>query len=362
MSVCCSSMVRGLTAVGLLTCGMAGFAFADEPAPEAPEPAATTTTALKPADTAPDVPDSEATDELTLPAAFSKRVPENRDDLREMQAHVRSLVASLTECTVNVQIGPAQGSGVIVTSDGFILTAAHVSGRPGRSVDVYLQDGTHVKGTTYGRDDMLDAGLIKLNKGSDWPHAEMAPSDSVEYGEWCLATGHPGGLRDGRAAVLRLGRVVFSTSRVIQTDCELVGGDSGGPLFDMHGRVIGINSRISEDTDHNFHAPIGAYSDSWDRLVASESFRSHSGALLGVSGEADAHGLKITTVHPGDPAEDAGVKVGDILVTFAARKVKSIEQLTRLVGSYSPRRKVKLELLRDGKPIEVSVRLGFRLD
>lgn len=350
--------LHGILAAGCLVWGISHSGFAEEAAPAAPAPAATTNTSLKPVEPAPDIPDAEA----ELPAAFTKRVPEGIDDLRAMQAHVRALMEELKDCTVNLQIGPAQGSGVIVTSDGFILTAAHVSGRPGRSVDVYLPDGKHVKGTTYGRDDMLDAGLIKLNFGKNWPYAEMAPSDTVDFGEWCLAIGHPGGLHDGRAPVVRLGRVIFNTSRVIQTDCELVGGDSGGPLFDMHGRVIGINSRISEDTDHNFHAPISAYHDSWDRLVASESFRSHSGALLGVKGVPDEHGLKITTVQSGDPAEEAGVKVGDVLVTFGARKVTSIEQLSELVGRYSPRRKVKLELLRGGKPIEVTVRLGFRID
>jgi len=130
----------------------------------------------------------------------------------------------------------------------------------------------------------------------------------------------------------------------------------------MHGRVIGINSRIGEETQLNFHVPIGAYSKSWDRLVASESFRTHSGALLGVSGEPHASGLKIVTVHPGEPADEAGVKVGDILVTFESRKVTSLEQLIEFVGTYQPRRKVDLELLRDGKVVELSVRLGFRFD
>jgi serine protease Do len=358
MSGCWPPAIRELLAAGGLACWFATGALAAETAPAAPEPAATTTTALKPAEVAPDAPDTEP----ALPAVFSKRVPEGADDLREMETHLQSLADKLTNCTVNLQIGPAQGSGVIVTADGYILTAAHVSGRPGRRVDVYLPDGTHVTGTTYGRDDMLDAGLIKLNSGNDWPHAEMAPADSIQYGEWCLATGHPGGLHDGRAPVLRLGRVIFATKRVIQTDCELVGGDSGGPLFDMHGRVIGINSRISEDTDHNFHAPIAAYTGSWDRLVASESFQSHSGALLGVSGVPHERGLKITTVHPDDPAERAGVIVGDVLLTFGGRKVTSIEQLTELVGRYAPRRNVDIEVLRDGRTIQKTVRLGFRIE
>lgn len=363
-----SPAVRSLWAVGGLLCWLALAVPAAERASETP--------ALKtatPADSAPDAPDSAETApdapqvatvvaEPGLPAVFSKPGPEGLDDLREMQAHIRGLVGHLAECTVSVQIGPAQGSGVIVTSDGFVLTAAHVSGRPGRAVDIVLHDGRRVAGTTYGRDDTLDAGLIKLNSGTNWPHTEMAPADSISFGEWCVSTGHPAGYQEGRTPVVRLGRVIFATSRVIQSDCELVGGDSGGPLFDMHGRVIGINSRIGDDTEANFHVPIGAYAKSWDRLVRSESFHSHSGALLGVSGTPHASGLKITKVHPGEPAAEAGVLAGDILVTFGSRKITSMQQLIELVGTYPPRREVQLELLRDGKLLELDVRLGFRFD
>ncbi|MBL8848338.1 MAG: trypsin-like peptidase domain-containing protein [Planctomycetaceae bacterium] len=331
----------------------------DAPAPASPEEP---TAAVESAPAAPDSEESAPADP-ELPAVFSKRVPESVDDLRELQDHLRTLVEKLSACTVSIQIGPAQGSGVIVTNNGYILTAAHVSGKPGRRVDaIVLHDGRTVTGMTLGRDDTLDAGLIKIDQGADWPHADMAPAQSIEFGEWCVAAGHPGGYHDGRPPVMRLGRVLFATKRVIQSDCELVGGDSGGPLFDMQGRVIGINSRIGEETQLNFHVPIVAYSQSWERLTTSESFNSHSGALLGISGKPHAAGLEVTTVHPGDPADDAKIKVGDILVTFGARKVATLAQLIELVGTYQPRREVKLELLRDGKLVEVKVRLGFRFD
>jgi serine protease Do len=365
-----SPAARHLLAVGGLCCWFAFLASVDAAAPAAPD--APAPSLPEDAPVAPDSPESApaapqsdeaAPDDPHLPAVFGKRVPEGVEDLRAMQEHLRALVEKLSACTVGIQIGPAQGSGVIVSANGFILTAAHVSGKPGRRVDaIVLHDGRTVTGTTYGRDDTLDAGLIKIDHGTDWPHADMAPTSSIEFGEWCVATGHPGGYHEGRTPVMRLGRVLFATKRVIQSDCELVGGDSGGPLFDMQGRVIGINSRIGEETQLNFHVPIGAYSQSWERLTTSESFNSHSGALLGVSGKPHASGLEITTVHPGDPADDAEIKVGDILVTLGARKVTSMQQLVDLVGTYQPRREVKLELLRDGKLIEVKVRLGFRFD
>lgn len=358
-----SSAIRGLIGAGVLLVLLTSPLAATEPESAAPAisgPELVETRSESPAEASPT--ETVSTADPDLPAVFSKRVPEGLDDLRSMQAHLNSLAERLAECTVGLQIGPAQGSGVIVSADGYILTAAHVSGRPGRRVDIVMHDGRRYTGTTYGRDDTLDAGLIKIDITREWPHAEMAPADSIEYGEWCVATGHPGGYHEGRAPVVRLGRVLFNTSRVIQSDCELVGGDSGGPLFDMHGRVIGINSRIGEETDLNFHVPIGAYTKSWDRLVASESFKSPSGALLGVRGETHPSGLKITEVTPGEPADLAGVLVGDILVTFESRKVTDIKQLIELVGNYQPRRTVDLELLRDGKLVEKSVKLGFRFD
>ena len=299
----------------------------------------------------------------SVPEVFFKPAPTGLDDLRLMESHLRSLVDQLTACTVGVQIGPAQGSGVIVSEDGYVLTAAHVSGRPGRKVDIILPDGRKVPGTTLGRDQMLDAGLIRIDDGATkWPHAEMADWAKVKSGHWCIATGHPGGFQADRKPVFRLGRVIFASRRIVQTDCELVGGDSGGPLFDAGGQVIGINSRIGEETDKNFHVPISAYSESWDRLIASESFRSHSGALLGLTGKPHEQGLEITTVYPDDPADKAGVKVGDVLVTFAARPVTNFDQLYDLVGRQPPGRRVKLELLRDKARVEVEVRLGIRWD
>jgi serine protease Do len=299
----------------------------------------------------------------TLPEVFLKPAPAGIDDLRQMETHLRRLVDQLTACTVGIQIGPAQGSGVIVSEDGYVLTAAHVSGRPGRKVEIVFPDGHKTPGTTLGRDQVLDAGLIRIDDtATKWAHAEMADWSTVKAGHWCIATGHPGGFQDDRKPVFRLGRVIFASRRIVQTDCELVGGDSGGPLFDASGKVIGINSRIGEETDKNFHVPISAYTESWDRLVASESFRSHSGALLGLTGKPHQLGLEITTVYPDDPAAKAGVQVGDILVTFAARPVRDIDQLYELVGRQPPNRRVKLELLRDKVEVEVEVRLGVRWD
>ena len=132
----------------------------------------------------------------------------------------------------------------------------------------------------------------------------------------------------------------------------------------MHGRLIGINTRIGEETSFNFHVPISAYHDGWDRLLTGEDYRSHSGAYLGLSGDPrpEGTGLLVTDVYRGTPAEAADIKVGDILMTLQSRQVRDIAQLARLVGEELPGDMVKVEILRDGKPITIDVRLGLRFE
>ena len=164
--------------------------------------------------------------------------------------------------------------------------------------------------------------------------------------------------------MLRLGRVILKNNWLVQSDCELIGGDSGGPLFNMRGEVIGINTRIGENTEYNFHVPAEAYLRDWKRLVASEDFHTHSGAYLGISGTPNTEGLGlvITDVYEGEPAEHAGVRAGDILLTFQGTKVTDLNQLIQLVGDERPGKSVTLGILRDGQPMDVTVRLAMRLD
>src|SRR5204863_1854494 len=171
--------------------------------------------------------------------------PDGVEDLLKMEQHQVKLVQKLTPCTVGVQIGGVQGSGVIINAEGYVLTAGHVSGDPGREVNIILHDGKTVKGKTLGRNTIIDSGLIKITDQGKWPFAEMGSSKDLKAGQWCIALGHNGGYQRGVEPRLRLGRVVLTRDDVIRTDCTLVGGDSGGPLFDMNGRVIGIHSRIS---------------------------------------------------------------------------------------------------------------------
>ena len=199
-----------------------------------------------------------------LQKIFQGQAPRDAHDVKSMQKHVQLLVKQLSPATVGVGVGAAQGSGVIINQEGLVLTAAHVAGRPGRSATVLMPDGKRYPATTLGMNRAMDSGMIQIKlpepgEGEpkiELPFAELADANSVKLGHWCLALGHPGGFRLERPPVVRLGRVIHKYKDVITTDCTLIGGDSGGPLFDMNGRVIGIHSRIGPQLVHNVHVRV----------------------------------------------------------------------------------------------------------
>jgi len=300
---------------------------------------------------------------------FSGGAPGSSSDLMAMQDHLQMLSDKVIPTTVAVQVGAAQGSGVIVSPDGYILTAAHVVGEPGRRAMVILHDGRRVPGKTLGVFRTIDAGLVKIQAApsdlgrQDWPHAEMGESKELQPGQWCLATGHPGGFQSARTPVVRLGRILsIKPDAAITTDCTLVGGDSGGPLFDMKGNVIGVHSRIGGPLTLNLHVPVGAYRESWDRLVAAEEwgFLPGNEPFIGVVGENDSLVAKISRVYPGAPADKAGVQPGDVITKIGDQPITTFESLKAFVESQKPGARVNLEVLRADGVVKLDLTIGRR--
>lgn len=297
-----------------------------------------------------------------LKKIFDGEAPTSVDELRAMEQHQRELSSKVVNCTVGIVIGSSHGSGVIISADGYVLTAAHVAGAPNRRASVILPDGKTVSGRSLGLYRTLDAGLMKIDRSGPWPYAEIAKTEEVKAGQWCLATGHPGGFEEGRSPVVRIGRVLLKDRFAITTDCTLVGGDSGGPLFDMEGRVIGINSRIGRFLTTNMHVPIAAYLESWDRLVAGEAWGNlpGRGSYLGVQGEPDSAQAVISRVLPGGPAELAGIQVGDVIVKFNQKSVTDFASLQTCVGDSQPGERATIVLLRKGERLQLDVEIGER--
>jgi len=301
-----------------------------------------------------------------LAALLQGEPPQSLADLKAMETHFLSLIEQVLPTTVAVQVGPAQGSGVIINPEGYVLTAAHVSGEPGRTAWLVLHDGTRVSGTTLGVYRTLDAGLIKINQtdaGRVWPYAQMGESKDVATGQWCLAAGHPGGFQPNRPPVMRLGRVLsLNDNSTITTDCTLIGGDSGGPLFGMDGSVIGVNSRIGNSLTINLHVPVNTFRDQWDRLARSDSWGHTPGRepFLGVQGAPDSNDATIHRVFPGTPAADAGLKPGDLVLRFAGRRVTDFPTLQSFVSDEEPGNRVTLVIRRDDRTLEIQLVIGLR--
>jgi len=199
--------------------------------------------------------------------------PTSVKEMRAIEAKIRNLVSKVTACTVGVRMGNSNGSGVIISEDGLVMTAGHVVDEPGRDVIFLLADGKQAKGKTLGCFKTADAGLMKITDEGKWPHAPRGRSAELRPGTWCVAVGHPLGYQEKRPPIIRAGRILRLGDHVIQTDCPLVGGDSGGPLFDLEGQVIGINSRIGGSIVQNFHVPVDVFTEHWDRLVTGDSWK-----------------------------------------------------------------------------------------
>ena len=293
--------------------------------------------------------------QTALAEVFSKQAPENVEDLRAIQRHVTKLVKRTIPCTVCVRIHGAQGSGVIISKDGYVLTAGHVLQKPGLKAIITLHDGRRVRGVTLGRNIGLDSGLIKITDEGDWNYAEMGSSKDLKLGEWCLAIGHPGGFQTGRQPVVRLGRILEKRKNVLRTDCPLIGGDSGGPLFDMKGRVVGIHSKISLSLTDNFHVPVDAYRSTWDRLAAKELW---GGPIIGIHGENTKDGLRITRLISGFPAKKSGLKVGDVITRCNGQRVGSLQDLIKIFNDKKPGDTITLEFRRNGKKTSKKMKLA----
>jgi len=293
-------------------------------------------------------------------AVLDKPAPETLADLQEIQRRVEAVAASAGPATVALMVGEdSTGSGVVVTEDGYVLTAAHVIGEPGQLIEARFPDGRVVNARTLGSDRQNDAGMVKLEGDGPWPFVEMADGQSLQHGDWVVALGHPGGFEIERSVVVRLGRVIRIRKIVgIQSDCSLIGGDSGGPLLDLEGRVVGIHSRIGRRSRVNIHVAVGDYANAWQRLAAGEQWirRPH---LLGVwlTPDEQDRGAKVVRVMRDSPAKKAGLKPGDIIVNVNDQPLRDDGAIHRYLEAQGPGDTITLTVLRNNQELHLKAQL-----
>lgn len=301
----------------------------------------------------------------------TKKHPETVAELKRLQRQVQRVVTARQPVTVAVTVGDSIGSGVIVSSDGFVLTAGHVAMEPNLPVTFLFPDGSRARGITLGVNRTIDSGMMRITDPGPWAHAPIAETTASKRkalvpGEWVVALGQPNGYFRDRAPPVRLGRVLYQNDDVINTDCTLVGGDSGGPLFNLKGELVGIHSRIGPQITSNFHVPISTYNETWDRLAAAllwgGGFESDEPSqyrpLLGLAGDPLAKRCVVTQVFRGMPASRADIQQGDIVVKFAGEAVTTFADLAAKLLAQKPGEQIEVVVQRDGEELVRKLWLG----
>ncbi|MEK7875313.1 MAG: DegQ family serine endoprotease [Pseudomonadota bacterium] len=265
------------------------------------------------------------------------------------------------------------GSGFIISGDGYILTNAHVV-EAADEITVKLTDKREFKAKVIGSDRRTDLALIKI-EGSSLPTVRFGDPNRLKVGEWVVAIGSPFGFENSVTAgiVSAKGRSLPQENFVpfIQTDVAVNPGNSGGPLFNLKGEVVGINSQIYSRTGGfmglSFAIPIDVANDIASQLKTTGKItRGRIGVVIQpVTKElAESFGLPkpsgalVSSVEKGSPADKAGIEAGDIILRFDGKNVSSSEDLPRLVGSTRPGSKAAVQLMRNKAAREVSLVVG----
>jgi serine protease Do len=265
------------------------------------------------------------------------------------------------------------GSGIIVSPDGYILTNNHVIEKA-EKIEVRLSDKTKFVGKVIGKDPKTDVAVIKIDpKDHKLAVAKLGDSDKSRVGQWAIAIGNPFALdRTVTVGVISAtGRSdigIAAYENFIQTDASINHGNSGGPLVNIHGEVIGINTAIvASGQGIGFAVPINMARDVMEQLIehgevvrgwmgiAIQKVTEELGKQFGVE---EGAGVLVGQVFKGDPADEAGIMVGDIITKFDGVKLTDPGQLSRLAAATPPNKEVEVEIIRDGKKKTLTLTMG----
>lgn len=271
--------------------------------------------------------------------------------------------------------GPSRGagSGFIIDREGFILTNHHVIENAER-ITVTLADGRAFRAQVVGTDPAIDVALLKISGAQDLPEAPLGNSDGLRVGEWVCAIGNPlGYVHSVTVGVVSfIGRKLFDPSLddYIQTDAAINFGNSGGPLINTRGEVIGINSAVSSRTNNiGFAVPINQAVSILPQLKADGKVsRGYLGVLLTDVTPDLRRGLNLSVARGAlvedfaaeAPAERSGLRVYDVIIDVDGRDIGSNDDVVRDISARPPGTVVKLQVLRDDKRLTLPVRLAER--
>jgi putative serine protease PepD len=264
----------------------------------------------------------------------------------------------------------AEGSGFVFDTSGHIVTNQHVVDGA-TAITVRFPDGKTAKGTVVGSDPSSDIAVIKV----DVPASELHPltlgsSKNVQPGQDVVAIGSPFGLADSMTSgiVSAIGRTIqapngYSIANSIQTDAPINHGNSGGPLLDLNGNVLGVNAQIESGGGGSdgvgFAIPIDSVKSVVNTLVAGGKVE-HAYIGIHVGDAANGAGAQVSSVSAGTPAAKAGLQAGDVITALDGKPITKADDLTASVTAHAPNDKVTLTITRNGKTQQIDVTLGAR--
>lgn len=265
----------------------------------------------------------------------------------------------------------AMGSGFIINSEGFIVTNHHVIAR-GEGIEVRLADGRRFRARVVGKDPRTDLALLKIDEAKELSVAPLGNSDALHVGELVVALGHPFGLDKtvSLGIVSRKGphtRGMGLGFDFIQTDAAVNPGNSGGPLVNMAGEVVGVNSMASQGGSIGFAIPINLVKGllpqlaekgmvTWGWLgVGVDEVNEDNATTVGLK---EPRGVLIRQVMPGQPAEKGGIKPKDVVLAVAGKPVNTPRDLQREVSMLPVGKEIPIRVFREGKEIDVTVLVG----
>ena len=275
------------------------------------------------------------------------------------------------------------GSGFIISADGYVVTNNHVIAPQGRngevqSITVTMPDGTEYPAELVGRDAASDLAVLKMKRDKPFPFVKFGDSRSARVGDWIIAIGNPFGLGGTVtsgiiSAVYRNTGSGSAYDRYLQTDASINRGNSGGPMFDMRGQVIGINNAIFSPTGGSvgigFAIPAEIAAPIVEQLKRGQAIeRGYLGVRIQAINEdlADSLGIAhnkgefVQAVEPGGGAAAAGIKPGDVVIKVAGQEVTRDQTLSYLVANTAPGKRIPIELIRNGKRMTVTATVGQR--
>jgi len=331
-----------------------------------------------------------------VPSAPSQHIP----DFADLTAEVRPAVVSITNKLQQTppqqdqqqspfgfnnpeqqqeqqQATEARGSGFIISPDGIIVTNNHVV-NDNQSISVTLADGTELPAKVIGTDPRTDIAILKIDVGHPLPYLSLGNSDQMRVGEWVIAVGDPFGLGGTvTAGILSArGRDIGEGpyDNFLQIDAPINEGNSGGPLFNQDGKVIGVNSAIISPSGGSVGIGFAIPSDTVKSIVAqlekngkvtrgylgvsAEAITPDLGSALDLPGGADQKGALVANVEPNSPASTAGIQPGDVITAVAGTPVATPRDLALNVAFLAPGAPARITLLRNGKTETLSATLA----